>query len=225
MLLIYSYVVLRKRAQLARHDTNIDSLKSHYQSLFRRFGDSYLSAQYSSKASQHRRFRILTEIADLNDVVVLDYGCGTGELLDYLKTQGISIQNYIGVDIVPEFLEIARAKFPQYNFIEGPGIQDLKFDFALISGVFNNKLDDNRAFWQKTISSLYSSCRRGIAFNLMSNYVDYFDPELFYESPEEVFRFIKNNVSPYVTLRHDFDTKPGTIPFEFAIYVYRDSKS
>ena len=215
----------KKRAQSNRHFLNTDSLKRHYQSLFRKFGDSYLSAQYSSKESQHRRFKFLTEIADLKNAVVLDYGCGTGELLEYLNSQGISIQDYIGVDIVPEFLEIAREKFPAHKFVEGPGIHNLKFDYALISGVFNNKVEDNRAFWQKTITNLFSSCRRGVAFNLMSTYVDYFDSELFYESPEEVFKYIKSNVSPYVSLRHDFDTKLGTIPFEFAVYVYRESRS
>ena len=34
------------------------------------------------------------------------------------------------------------------------------------------------------------------------------------------FSFVKNEVTPYVTLRHDYEVKPGVIPFEFIIYAY-----
>lgn len=217
---------MSKKYTLPNKDlTDTNSVKSHYQNLLKKFGDSYKSAQYSSKESQYRRFKFLTEIADIQNTVILDYGCGTGELLEYFNSQGICVQDYIGVDIVPEFLQIARSKFPTHKFIESPETINFKYDYAFVSGVFNNRIKDNKLFWQKTIAKLYDSCRFGVAFNLMSNYVDYFDSELFYESPEDVFRYIKSNISPYVCLRHDFETNPGTIPFEFVVYIYRKSQS
>lgn len=67
--------------------------------------------------------------------------------------------------------------------------------------------------------------QKGIAFNMMSSYVDYFDEALFYESPGQVFDFLKSNISPYITIRNDYLVKPEVkVPFEFAVYVYRDGK-
>jgi hypothetical protein len=36
-----------------------------------------------------------------------------------------------------------------------------------------------------------------------------------------VFAFCKQELSPRVTLRHDYHVKDGVIPFEFTTYVYR----
>jgi hypothetical protein len=61
----------------------------------------------------------------------------------------------------------------------------------------------------------------GYAFNMLSRFVDYFDDELYYEDPLHAFRFCKEQLSPLVTLRHDYAVRPGSIPFEFSIYVRR----
>lgn len=48
---------------------------------------------------------------------VLDLGCGNGRFYDYLHKQGKKI-DYTGVDFCPEFLKIARKRYPQQEFIE-----------------------------------------------------------------------------------------------------------
>jgi len=60
---------------------------------------------------------------------------------------------------------------------------------------------------------------------MMSTYVDFFDPGLFYERPERAFGFVKNEIAPFVILRHDYQVKPGVTPFEFIIYAYRSAVS
>jgi SAM-dependent methyltransferase len=48
---------------------------------------------------------------------ILDLGCGNGRFYEYLLKQKKQI-DYTGVDFCPEFLEIARKKYPGQEFIE-----------------------------------------------------------------------------------------------------------
>ena len=196
-------------------------LAEHYRKLFFKYGDSPQAAQYSSLDTQEKRFEILLQIGSLDGKNILDFGCGTGQLATYIKKRGIPLSSYTGVDIVDEVLEVARRKHPEHRFCKPSFPSHERFDYIFISGVFNNKIPDNRSFYQKTICDCFSIAEEGLAFNMMSYYVDYYDPELFYEKPEVVFEFIKRNVSPYVTIRNDYQVKPGVIPFEFAVYIYK----
>jgi SAM-dependent methyltransferase len=195
-------------------------LAQHYRDLLLKHGDSPEASQYSNRETQEKRFEILLQIGNLEGKKILDFGCGTGHLATYIKQKGISV-TYTGVDIVEDLFEVLRQKHPEHIFCKFSDIADQKFDYVLISGVFNNKIDDNRDFYQRTIKQCFSMVSEGLAFNMMSYYVDFYDPELFYEKPELVFEFLKKNVSPYITLRNDFQIKDGVIPFEFAAYVYR----
>ncbi len=197
-----------------------EKLKAHYRDLLVKFGDSAESAQYSSRESQERRFKILAQIAELNGSSILDFGCGAGHLGTYLNSKNIQFR-YTGVDIVDDFFDIASAKNPGSRFGVIEDFEHEKFDYIFISGVFNNKRKDNRKFYQESLKKLFGMCTKGVAFNMMSTYVDYKDPNLFYESPERVIRFIKQEVTPFVCLRHDYEVKQGVVPFEFAVYAYK----
>ena len=62
-----------------------DQIHDHYKSLFKKHGDGIQTAQYSSKESQYLRFKYLTEIANIRESTILDYGCGLGHLYNFLK--------------------------------------------------------------------------------------------------------------------------------------------
>lgn len=197
-----------------------ERLRAHYRNLLAKHGDSAESAQYSSRASQEKRFEVLAQVADLSGARVLDFGCGTGHLATYLSARGIKVR-YTGVDVVEEFFEVARRKNPRARFGRLRDFAGEKFDYALVSGVFNNRRPGNRRFYQDSLKALFRRCTRGVAFNLLSTYVDYQQDDLFHESPERALRFVKTELTPFVTLRHDYEVKPGVIPFEFTIYAYR----
>lgn len=196
-------------------------IAKHYKNLLKLHGDSAVSAQYSSRETQERRFRILADIGDLTGAKILDFGCGSGHFLTYLLNRNVQISNYTGVDIVEELLEVGRNKHPDFQFCLFSEIDREMFDFVFVCGVFNNKRKNNRLFYQSVVQDLFARCNNGLAFNLMSTWVDYRDPSLFYESPERAWHFVKEKVTPLVTLRHDYHVKPDVIPFEFAIYAYR----
>ncbi len=52
------------------------------------------------------------------DIKILDIGCGSGKVIDYLCERGADENNVTGVDISSELLKIARDKHPKAKFIE-----------------------------------------------------------------------------------------------------------
>lgn len=53
---------------------------------------------------------------------VLDAACGYGRMAHYF-----SPENYVGVDFSPDFIDMARAEFPEYEFLVGD-LKQLPFD-------------------------------------------------------------------------------------------------
>ena len=202
----------------------MSELKKHYKELFTKHGDSAQSVQYTDQKTQFRRFEILSEISDnLNSVV--DLGCGLGDLYKYINQQEPKI-TYLGLDFVEEFVETANknlksdsVSFEVFDILN----QDIPtgYDYVLLSGVFNNKMENNWEFMKLSLRKMFAACNKGIAFNAMSTYVDYYDDGLFYVDPWKVFDFCKKELGAKITLRNDYLVKENSIPFEFAVYVYK----
>jgi SAM-dependent methyltransferase len=204
--------------------SDIEALSKHYGGLVRRHGDAPESAQYADRETQERRMAVLCEIGVGKESKVLDFGCGTGQLLSFLQRSIGFEGEYVGYDISPEAIDLARSthsagRFEVRNILEQPAEET--FDYVLVSGVFNNLISDNRAFFEAVSRRLMAQADVGYAFNMLSRFVDYFDEGLYYEDPLQAFRFCKEQLSPLVTLRHDYAVRPGSIPFEFSIYVHR----
>ncbi|MEW6989348.1 class I SAM-dependent methyltransferase [Colwelliaceae bacterium 6441] len=204
----------------------IKDLKRHYQHLFDKFGDSVESVQHINRQSQYKRFEILLAI-DKNAKSIIDVGCGLGDMYQYLLDNQYSGQ-YLGLDFLDEFTLLSRQKYADYSQASfqcidvGSANVPCGYDYALLSGVFNNKMENNKQFMFETISKMFASANKGIAFNAMSTYVDYQDKALYYSDPLEVFDFCKKNLSRKVTLKHDYTVKSGSIPFEYTIYLYKE---
>jgi SAM-dependent methyltransferase len=195
------------------------ALIEHYRGLLLAHGDSFEAAQYSSQASQEARYEVLTAVGDLQGSRVLDFGCGTGHLATYLQQHGIDCR-YTGIDIVDDFFPIACAKHPQHRFGPWEVFDGERFDYIFVSGVFNNCMADNWGFFSSTVEKLFGRCDISLSFNLMSAWVDYQDPGLWYVEPERVFSLMKK-ITPYVSLRNDYVVKDVDVPFEFAVHARR----
>jgi SAM-dependent methyltransferase len=208
-----------------KHSALVSTLGSRYSALLRRYGDSPKSAQYADAATHWARFEPLTAIGIEGRDEVLDFGCGIGELLRFLRERRSFSGAYHGIDISPDVVAFARAKHPDGVF-ECRDIFSVppkhEVDWVVASGVFNNRVaaSDGRAFMFDALRILMPLARKGLAFNALSTYVDYFEEDLFYIDPCEVFRFCKENLSPAVALRHDYLIRPSAPPYEFTIHVH-----
>ncbi|MGO1183764.1 MAG: class I SAM-dependent methyltransferase [Micrococcaceae bacterium] len=65
------------------------------------------------------------------DGPIIDAGCGPGHWTEFLRDQGASIQ---GIDLLPEFIDSARARFPQSTFRQG-SIEDLPCEASSVAGI------------------------------------------------------------------------------------------
>jgi SAM-dependent methyltransferase len=207
----------------------MSELIQHYEFLFKAHGgESRESVQVASAEQQNQRFQILFEMAD-NMNSVIDVGCGLGHMLNFMQTENIcnNTIDYLGIDFVPGFVDYCQnnlssgsAKFQRVD-LNNEALPRKK-DYCLLSGVFNNVMPDNEVFMKNTLKKMFDACNKGIAFNALSTYVDYQDDDLYYSNPAEIFDFCKTVLSKKVVLRHEYQTKPNVIPFEYTIYVYKD---
>ena len=211
-------------------DRTFQSHRDHYKTLARRYGSSPRGVQYPDTPSQWARYRILAEIGVSQNSSVGDFGCGTGEFLNFLTEELDFKGSYRGVDIVDEHLNSAAERFPDATF-ENRDIFESGFgeevDFLFVAGVFNNKFPGTEPdeYMKEILLRLFKFARKGLAFNSLSTYVDFKDDSLFYTDPGEVFRFCKENLSNLVTLRHDYQLKPGVLAYEYTVYVFPSNLS
>lgn len=198
-----------------------NNLKSYYRDLFEKHGNSPKAVQHSSKEDQFKRFKILSEHFKTKDSI-LDLGCGLGDFLIFLRANGFT-GRYTGIDFVQEFVNHnvkAFANDTNASFIVLDIHQDelpKGFDHTTLSGVFNNIVRDNISFMETVVRKMFDAASTSANFNMMSTYVEYQSAELFYYDPLKVFHFCKTQLTPLVTLRHDYTLGRRSFPFEFAV--------
>lgn len=124
---------------------------------------------WNDAESQAARFRILSQIADLNGFSVLDAGCGHADLYACLLQQNPQV-HYYGVEQIPALLKEALKKYgnkPNTYFFEGDFSAGLlpQVDYTIACGSLNYRnSDDNYIF--KMIEKLFYNSRIGFGFNL-----------------------------------------------------------
>ena len=203
-----------------------ESLKSYYQGLYAQFGNSHQSVQHVSREAQNVRFKIFLERIS-NNSRVIDLGCGLGDMLTFFRDNGFT-GDYLGLDFVPEFIHSAKEKFladKRSNFEVFDIYSDampLGYEHVLISGVFNNKTNNNFSFMKSALTKSFAACEESVIFNALSTYVEYEDPTLFYIDPMVIFNLCKQEMTPLVNLKHDYVTKKGGYPYEFTLSLHKE---
>jgi len=200
------------------------AMAAHYSSLAKRHGDSPRAAQWRGAPSQERRYDILFEIGDLSTAKILDFGCGTGAMYASLRRRYNYAGEYVGCDISDGMLKLARRKFPGVRFETidiFSGAPSEMFDYVFVSGAFNNDHPEAYEFVIAAIPALFACARKGFAFNALSAYAGRRVIELIYLDPLELFDWIRRDVTPLVTLRHDYRIEDEDLPEDFTLYLRR----
>ena len=173
---------------------------------------------------QRVRFQILSEIGDLQGRSVLDVGSGFGDLHTFLTDQcDISIGRYLGLDITPDIISMARERHPDLEFRQ----EDLllspigkeEFDYVFISGTLSWRWD---VYTRDILIAAFRACRVGLAVNFVFEVPT---PEVVeiskglhqeYVTPSLVLSFLHKKLSHCVVCRRDYAFA------DFSFYVYRD---
>lgn len=173
------------------------------------------------KGRQDLRFETLTqEINPHKHVSILDFGCGLAHLKDYLDKYGFNI-DYTGVDVVPEFLELARKRQPDGNYVLVEDVLSLstRYDYVLISGTFNvveGNIEAHKQRVEAALNHLFKMTRISLAVNFMTNDVDFMQANAYHVSPESVLSFMRQNMTRRLKLDQSY------MPYEFTVIAFSD---
>jgi trans-aconitate methyltransferase len=193
----------------------------HYERQLDRYGPTARGMDWKDEASQRLRFEVLCGVCDLDGKSVCEIGAGAGHLYDFLRQRGIDA-DYTGVDLSTRMVEAARRRHPHVAFEQRDILVDAPeaaYDVVLCSGLFHVKLDHQdvewRTFVEETVRRMYTMCRVAIAFNLMSDNVDFRSAILSYANAGDTLAFCQRELSRFAVVRHDYPL------YEYTVYVYR----
>jgi SAM-dependent methyltransferase len=202
-------------------DDTLDKISNLYSDNLTEHGDQSKAVGWPTSSSQELRFEKLTEVISIDESVpfsVNDYGCGYGAHLDYLLKNNFSVSCYNGYDLSEEMLSKSKDRLKGFegdlNLINSSKIST-PADFTFASGTFNVRFESTYEEWKEFIEEalqmISESSNLGFSFNLLSKYVDWEEPHLFYGDPCYWFDYCKVNFSKQVSLLHDYPLYEWTI--------------
>ncbi|MDP2291324.1 MAG: class I SAM-dependent methyltransferase [Actinomycetota bacterium] len=208
-------------------DTPHPPLVESCEELFLEHGDNYLGQGWTkSQANTDRRRDVMLDLMKgrTGPVTLLDFGCGTGQLLEYMRALHIDDVEYTGLDVSDLFIRVAREKFPDVQFHLGDllaGELELPmFDYIVMNGLFTYRgpvaFDEMSAHWQRLVTAAMTHARIGVAFNVTSPYVDWERDDLFHVPMQLLADFVAASPCPYFRLRHDYEL------FETTVHAFRE---
>lgn len=197
------------------------TLAKHYENCFQQYGDTSRGVDWPDAESAMTRYRVMAEVARKNGDF-LDFGCGAGHFLEYLRETHSPCPAYRGLDISPIFIDVCRRKFPGVIFdhmdIMAPDAIIPSTDYVIMNGVFTEKREvPYDIFFEAmtgVLTKLFAAARQGIAFNLMSKYVDWERDDLFHVPYDEIVRVVMK-LSRHYQIRADYGLR------EYTVYVYK----
>lgn len=194
-----------------------------YNETIDKFGvDSKDAVHWHNQQTQYYRFEMIKRyIPNDSDISILDIGCGNAEFFKYLNFTGFR-GKYVGYDINENFIHASReiykdnnAEFKVVDILED-NIMD-KFDYVILSGLFNNNYGQNDAWIKKMIDKMYQLANKKVIFNAISTYTNFKDKEMYYINPLDISDYIIRNLSAEIILEH------GRLPYNFQIVINKDN--
>jgi SAM-dependent methyltransferase len=205
--------------EISRH------LQEHYRQTFLAHGPTSKGVDWGDKEwaailRQHKMLEIIREpIKDR--VSLLDVGCGYGALVDLIERLELPI-DYTGIDIVGEMIASARAVHPDSCFINGDIMEHSfgTFDYVVCNGILTQKLNASTLtmnnYAQQLVRKAFSLCRRGIAFNQMSTFVNFQKENLYYRNPAEMLAWCMSEITPHARIDCAYE-----LWYEYTVFLYK----
>lgn len=200
-------------------------LYDHYRKTFGEHGPTSKGVDWGDKEwaallRQNKMLEVVRE-REKNRVSLLDVGCGYGALADVIEGRQLDI-SYTGVDVVEEMVVEAKKRQPVHQFICGDifEVNIGKYDYVVSNGILTQKggastLTMNQ-FAQRLIRRMFDVCNHGIAFNIMTTYVNYQKENLYYRNPAELMAWCMSEITPHAKIDCAYD-----LWYEYTVYLYK----
>lgn len=203
-----------------------DSIKEKAISLYDdsavKFGaDSFSAVHWDNEQKAQYRYRLICKhISQESDISVLDVGCGNGGLFKYLNANGFR-GTYHGYDINEKLIASSKKLYSDYSecfevfdILRDKTIE--KFDYVVLSGLFNNNYGQDLQWIYAFLEKMYSLANKKVIFNAISTYTNFKEDSMYYINPFEISDFIIKNLSSEMILEH------GELPYNFQILINKD---
>ena len=191
---------------------SLEDLTEDYVKSLKEYGESPKALLWWDYRSMALRFRELVKDVPLDGKSVLDAGCGMGDLLPYLYAKSTSF-NYLGVDVNPGFIEIAKKRYEGHSFkVADPFRTKVgEFDVVISSGVMNGNYEGWLKRRKAMIKALFEQTKVALAFNMAGGLKPIpHDSLIAYADASEIFEYCKS-LSERVAMRTDYLEKDFTI--------------
>lgn len=200
----------------------------HYEECLKKYGDTHLGVDWPKLEDVDKRYQVMVDIIRVNSdfdnkVSLLDFGCGTAHLFDFLDRKNYNNIDYKGLDISQKFIDRAKLKYPNKIFYCIDILDSNKnipnFDYIVMNGIFTEKrelsFDEMWDYFTKLISVIYNKTKKGFAFNVMSKTVDWERDDLFHLSLDKLSDFLSKNLTRNFIIRNDYGL------YEYTVYVFK----
>jgi len=194
-------------------DNKINEVKKYFHTTLSKFGTTSKGVDWNTEETREARFdQILKVVNPTHPFSILDYGCGYGALIDYLREKPYLISHYVGFDILESMIDAARKVYGNLDWASfTSSIEDAPVvDYAVACGVFNMKLEAGFDEWTefviKSLEEMDAHSRLGFSSNFLTKYsdTDKMRPDLYYADPCFLFDYCKTHFSKDVAILHDY---------------------
>lgn len=204
-------------------------LQHHYERCLEQAGATPQGVDWPNAADLEARFAVQSEIlsglpGECGPPVLLDLGCGPGLFLDWIQAARPRRDfTYYGIDISPAMIAAARDRWPGERFeardILAEPLPARSVDVVIMNGVLTERCGIPRqqmvAMAEALVAAAFQAARHGIAFNAMSQHVDWQREDLFHWGFDEVVGFLKRRVTRNIAIRADYGL------YEFTCFAWR----
>ena len=175
-----------------------EGVKKYYSEKIVNYGPTSKGVDWNSTESQYLRFEQLCKIINKSSKFTLcDYGCGYGELFNYLKKNVSDEFTYKGFDISPEMIDEANRIYSTQSSAQFSSLLPTdKVNYTIASGIFNIRLQlANDEEWLNyllnTLEQINAISTDGFSFNALTSYSDkeFMQDYLYYADPNILFDY------------------------------------
>lgn len=211
-----------------RKDKKYDVIIEHYEQCLEKYGDTHLGVDWPKKEDAEKRYQVMLDAVLFLKMKqapysLLDFGCGTAHLLEYIQRNEIDQFRYAGIDISPKFVDVCTRKFPHVPFYVVDALENptslLTYDIIVMNGVFTEKraltFDQMWDYFKKMITLIFSKSEVAVAFNVMSKQVEWEREDLFHVPHDLLSSFLCNEVTRNYVIRNDYGL------YEYTVYLYK----
>lgn len=200
----------------------------HYENCLEKNGDNHLGVDWPKLEDVDKRYKVMLDIIKWNvkkdtTVSLLDFGCGTAHLLEYMLKNCYKNIDYSGLDISQKFVDVAQKKHPTNSFycadILDSNATIHNFDYIVMNGIFTEKreltFNEMWDYFTKMLLNIFEKCNKGFAFNVMSKNVAWEREDLFHVSHDLLSDFLCKNITRNYIIRNDYGL------YEYTVYILK----